>query len=142
MNENRTFSVETMTTPATSKQITTIISLNTNYIIKGIKYPETKFFSKAHAIMMLEELFKAIDTAERRPYDRDMYYRLYERFAAKYPDNHMYVPVRDYRTDTEAIPEDNRPPEHKPLPDAKTVKHAVADKAFCKAVLNDFLKVD
>ena len=138
----RTFSVETMTTPATTKQINAIININTGYVIKGIKYPETKFFSKAHAIMMLEELIKAKETAPKRPYDKDMHYRLYERFAAKYPDNHMQVPVRDYRVDTEAIPDNVPLAQHKPLVDAKTVKHAVADKAFRRAILNDFLKVN
>ena len=142
MNENRTFSVETMTTPATTKQISTIIGINSNYIIKGVKYPETRFFNKAHAIMLIEELNAAKATAPKRPFDRDMYYLLYERFAAKYPENNMQVPVRDYRVDTEAIPDNGPLAQHKPLPDAKTVKHAVANKAFCKAVLDDFLKVN
>ena len=142
MNENRTFSVETMTTPATDKQISTIISINTKYNIKGIDYPETTFFSKAHAIMMLEELFKAIETAERRPYDRDMYYKLYDRFSAKYPNNAMQVPVRDYRVDTEAIPDNTPPVVNKGLPDAKTIKHNVAEKAFINSVMNDMLTID
>lgn len=142
MNENRTFSVDTMITPATDKQVSTIISLNTNYIIKDIKYPEGNFFSKAHAIMMLEDLFKAIETAERRHYDRDMYYRLYERFSAKYPNNDMQVPVRDYRVDTEAIPDNTPPVVHKGLPNPKDVRRSVVNKAFARTVTRDFYTVE
>lgn len=141
MNE-KTFSVATMTTAATDKQISTIININANYIIKGIKYPETKFFSKAHAIMILEEMFKLKDSAEKRPYDKDTYYVLYERFAAKYPYNKMNVPVRDYRIDTEAIPDMSEPKVSKGLPKPTDVRHRVSEKAFNQAITRSFYTID
>lgn len=149
MNE-KTYTAATLMMPATEKQIRAIISINNQYIIKGIVYPEYavdphtevhhKLLTKIQAQRVLNDLTAAISTAEKRPFNKDTYYTLYERFAAKYPENHIQVPVRDYRTDTDNIPEDNRPVKAKGLPDPKTVRHAVANKAFIKAVMNDFMK--
>ena len=91
----RTFKAETMTTPATDNQIRAIIAMNTQYKFIGVKYPDTKFFSKAHAIIILNTLDVLKADATKRDFDRDLYYKLYHRFAAKYPKNHMTVLVCD-----------------------------------------------
>lgn len=146
----KTYTAATLMVPATEKQIRAIISINNQYIIKGIVYPEYAvdpytevhhaLLTKIQAQRILNDLTAAIPTAEKRPFDKDMYYTLYERLAVKYPENHISAPVRDYRVDTEAIPDDNIPAQHKPLPNAKTIKHTVADKAFMNKVMSDFMK--
>ena len=91
----RTFKAEAFKEPATDDQIRTIISMNTQYKFIGVKYPDTQFFSKAHAIIIINTLNVLKADASKRDFDRDLYYRLYDRFAARYPENHMAVPVRD-----------------------------------------------
>ena len=91
----RTFKAEAFKEPATNDQIRKIISMNTQYKFIGVKYPDTQFFSKAHAIIILNTLYLLKADATKRDFDRDLYYNLYTRFAARYPENHMAVPVRD-----------------------------------------------
>ena len=138
--EEKTFSVKTMTTPATDKQIRAIISMNTQYKFIGVKYPDTKFFSKAHAIIILNTLNELKADAAKRDFDRDMYYRLYDRFAAKYPDNHMTVPVRDYRTPDEDIPESLEDLAKQPTWAEKQA--AVRQSVFLNSLYNSFIKVN
>lgn len=151
MNE-KPYTAATLMVPATEKQIRAIISINNQYIIKGIVYPEYavdphtevhhELLTKIQAQRILNDLTAAIPTAEKRPFDKDMYYTLYERLAVKYPDNHMQVPVRDYRVDTEAIPDNSESKVSKGLPNPKTVRHNVSEKAFNQAVTRSFYTID
>ncbi len=151
MNE-KTYTAATLMVPATEKQIRAIISINNQYIIKGIVYPEYavdphteihhELLTKIQAQRILNALTAAIPTAEKRPFDKDMYYTLYERLAVKYPENHISAPVRDYRVDTEAIPDNTPSGITKGLPDPKTVRHNVCNKAFTNKVMSDFLKTE
>ena len=149
MNE-KTYTAATLMEPATEKQIRAIISINNQYIIKGIVYPEYavdphtevhhELLTKIQAQRILNDLTAAIPTAEKRPFDKDRYYTLYERLAVKYPENHISAPVRDYRVDTENIPDADVPVKAKGLPDPKDVRRSVANKAFMNKVMSDFMK--
>ena len=140
----RTFKAETMTTPATDNQIRAIISMNTQYKFIGVKYPDTQFFSKAHAIIILNTLNELKADAAKRDFDRDLYYRLYDRFAARYPENHMTVPVRDYRTSGEDIPESLEDLAKQPTWSEKQaqVRHDIEQEHFMNMVYNAFIKVN
>ena len=126
--------------PATEKQINAIINLNNTYNIKTVIYPECTYLSKALAILLLDHIYKAAEHSPKRPYSQDRFYRLYERFAAKYPENNISAPVRDYRVDTENIPDADVPVKAKGLPDPKDVRRSVANKAFMNKVMSDFMK--
>ena len=136
----RTFTKEAFTTPASDKQIRAIISINTQYNIKGIQYPTTKLFSKAHACMIMDMLNELIPDAAKRDFDRDLYYRLYDRFAARYPENHMTVPVRNYKTSGEDIPDAPETPSAQPTWAEKQA--AVRQSVFLNSLYNSFIKVD
>lgn len=140
----RTFTKEAFTTPASDKQIIAIISINTQYNIKGIQYPTTKLFSKAHACMIMDMLNELIPDAAKREHDVDLYYRLYDRFAARYPENHMTVPVRDYRTPGEDIPEALEDLAKQPTWAEKQaqVRHDIEQEHFMNMMYNAFIKVN
>ena len=138
----RTFKAEAFKAPATDDQIRKIISMNTRYKFIGVKYPDTQFFSKAHAIIIINslEVLKDREDASKRDFDRDLYYRLYDRFAARYPENHMTVPVRDYRTPGEDIPESLEDLAKQPTWAEKQA--AVRQSVFLNSLYNSFIKVD
>ena len=136
----RTFTKEAFTTPATDKQIRAIITLNTKYKFSGVRYPESHFFSKADAIIIMNTLMKLKDDAPKRDFDRDLYYRLYDRFAARYPENHMTVPVRNYRTPGEDIPDAPETPSAQPTWADKQA--AVRQSVFLNSLYNSFIQVD
>ena len=142
--QKRTFKAETMTTPATDNQIRAIISMNTQYKFIGVKYPDTKFFSKAHAIIILNTLNELKADAAKRDFDRDMYYRLYDRFAARYPENHMTVPVRDYWASGEDMSESLEVLAQQPTWAEKQaqVRHDIGQEHFMNTVYNAFIKVN
>ena len=142
MPNERTFKAETMTTPATDSQIRAIISMNTQYKFIGVKYPDTKFFSKAHAIIILNTLNELKADAAKRDFDRDLYYRLYDRFAARYPENHMTVPVRDYRTPGEDIPDEYEKPAQKTWAATNAeLKHNISQRAVEQMLYKAFIEV-
>ena len=136
----RTFTKEAFETPATDKQIRAIISMNTQYKFIGVKYPDTQFFSKAHAIIILNTLNELKADAAKRDFDRDLYYKLYDRFAARYPENHMTVPVRNYKTAGEDIPESLEDLAKQPTWPEKQA--AVRQSVFLNSLYNSFIKVD
>ena len=140
----RTFKAEAFKEPATDDQIRTIISMNTQYKFIGVKYPDTQFFSKAHAIIILNTLNELKADATKRDFDRDLYYRLYDRFDARYPENHMTVPVRDYRTPGEDIPESLEDLAKQPTwPEKQAqVRHDIEQEHFMNMVYNAFIKVN
>lgn len=139
----KTFKAETMTTPASDKQIRAIISMNTQYKFIGVKYPDTKFFSKAHAIIILNTLNELKADAAKRDFDRDLYYRLYDRFAARYPDNHMTVPVRNYRTPGEDIPDEYENPAQKTWDATNAeLKHNISQHSVERMVYKAFIDVN
>ena len=140
----RTFKAETFKAPATDRQIRAIISMNTQYKFIGVKYPDTKFFSKAHAIIILNTLNELKADAAKRDFDRDLYYRLYDRFAARYPENHITVPVRDYRTPGADIPELLEDLAKQPTWAEKQaqVKHDIEQEHFMNTMYNAFIKVN
>ena len=136
----RTFKAEAFKTPASDKQIRAIISINTQYNIKGVQYPTTKLFSKAHACIIMDMLNELIPDATKRDFDRDLYYKLYDRFAARYPENHMTVPVRNYKTAGEDIPESLEDLAKQPTWPEKQA--AVRQSVFLNSLYNSFIKVD
>ena len=136
----RTFKTETMTTPATDNQIRDIISMNTQYKFIGVKYPDTEFFSEAHAIIILNTLNLLKADATKRDFDWDLYYRLYDRFAARYPENHMTVPVRNYWTPGEDVPESLEDLAKQPTWAEKQAQ--VRQSVFLNSLYNSFIKVD
>lgn len=136
----RTFKAEAFKTPATDDQIRKIMSMNTKYKFMGVKYPDTQFFSKAHAIIIINTLEVLKADASKRDFDRDLYYRLYDRFAARYPENHMTVPVRDYWTPGEDIPESLEVLAKQPTWAEKQA--AVRQSVFLNSLYNSFIKVD
>ena len=140
----KTFKAETVKEPATEAQIRAIININTNYIIKGVKYPNTKLFSKAHAIEVLDALTELMPNATKREFNKDLYYLLYDRFAAKYPENHMTVPVGDYRTPGEDVPESLEDLAKQPTWTEKQaqVRHDIGQEHFMNTVYNAFIKVN
>ena len=140
----RTFKAEAFKTPATDDQIRKIISMNTQYKFIGVKYPDTEFFSKAHAIIIINTLEVLKADASKRDFDRDLYYRLYDRFAARYPENHMIVPVRDYMTSGEDIPESLEDLAKQPTWSEKQaqVRHDIEQEHFMNMVYNAFIKVN
>ena len=137
-----TFKAETMTAPATDRQIRAIISMNTQYKFIGVKYPDTQFFSKAHAIIIINTLNELKADATKRDFDRDLYYRLYDRFAARYPDNHMTVPVRNYRTPGEDIPDEYENPAQKTWDATNAeLKHNISQHSVERMVYKAFIEV-
>ena len=136
----RTFKAEAFKTPATDDQIRKIISMNTRYKFIGVKYPDTEFFSKAHAIIIINTLEVLKADASKRDFDRDLYYRLYDRFAARYPENHMTVPVRNYWTPGEDVPESLEDLAKQPTWAEKQAQ--VRQSVFLNSLYNSFIKVD
>ena len=82
--------------------------------------------------------------AAKRDFDRDLYYRLYDRFAARYPENHMTVPVRNYRTPGEDIPESLEDLAKQPTWAEKQaqVRHNIEQEHFMSMMYNAFIKVN
>ena len=140
----KTFKAETVKEPATDDQIKAIIVMNTKYKFIGVKYPDTQFFSEAHAIIILNTLNVLKADAAKRDFDRDLYYRLYDRFAARYPENHMTVPVRDYRTSGEDTPESLEDLAKQPTWAEKQaqVRHDIEQEHFMSMMYNAFIKVN
>ena len=140
-----TFNAKAFKEPATDDQIKKIITLNTKYKFSGVRYPESHFFSKGDAIIIINTLLhleNLEDEAPKRDFDRDLYYRLYDRFAARYPDNHMTVPVRNYRTPGEDIPDEYEKPAQKTW-DATYAeyKHNISQQAVGDMVYKAFIEV-
>ena len=138
----RTFNAKAFKEPATDDQIKAIITLNTKYKFIGVKYPDTQFFSKAHGIIILNTLDVLKADATKRDFDRDLYYRLYDRFAARYPDNHMTVPVRNYRTPGEDIPDEYEKPAQKTWDATNAeLKHNISQHAVEQMLYKAFIEV-
>ena len=140
----RTFKAEAFKEPATDDQIRKIITMNTRYKFIGVKYPDTQFFSKAHAIIIINTLEVLKADASKRDFDRDLYYRLYDRFAARYPENHMTVPVRNYWTPGEDVSESLEDLAKQPTWAEKQaqVRHNIEQEHFMNMVYNAFIKVN
>ena len=135
-----TFSAKAFKEPATDDQIKKIITLNTKYRFSGVRYPDSHFFSKGDAIIIINSLLYLENDAPKRDFDRDLYYRLYDRFAARYPDNHMTVPVRNYRTPGEDIPD--APETRSKQPTWADKQAAVRQSIFLNSLYNSFIQVN
>ena len=140
----RTFKAETVKEPATEAQIRAIININTNYIIKGVKYPDTKLFNKAHAIEVLDALTELMPNATKREFNKDLYYLLYDRFATKYPENHLNVSTGDHRTSGEDVSESLEDLAKRPTWAEKQaqVRHDIEQERFMNMMYNAFIKVN
>ena len=139
----RTFKAEAFKEPATDDQIRTIITLNAKYRFSGVKYPESHFFSKGDAIIIINSLHYLENDAPKRDYEVDFYYRLYDRFAARYPDNHMTVPVRNYRTPGEDIPDEYEKPAQKTWDATNAeLKHNISQHSVERMVYKAFIDVN
>ena len=137
-----TFNAKAFKEPATDEQIKTIIALNAKYRFSGVRYPESHFFSKGDAIIIINTLMHLKDAAAKRDFDRDLYYRLYDRFAARYPENHMTVPVRDYRTPGEDIPDEYENPAQKTWDATNAeLKHNISQRAVEQMFYKAFIEV-
>ena len=134
-----TFNAKAFKEPATDDQIKIIIALNAKYRFSGVRYPESDFFSKGDAIIIINSLMHLKDDAPKRDYEFDFYYRLYDRFAARYPDNHMTVPVRNYRTPGEDIPDEYENPAQ---PTWVEKQAAVRQSIFLNSLYNSFIQVN
>ena len=138
----RTFKAEAFKEPASDSQIRKIIVLNTKYRFSGVRYPDGHFFSKGDAIIIINTLMHLKDDAPKRDFDRDLYYRLYDRFAARYPDNHMTVPVRNYRTPGEDIPDEYEKPAQKTWTATNAeLKHNISQHAVEQMLYKAFIEV-
>ena len=140
----KTFKAETVKEPATEAQIRAIININTNYIIKGVQYPTTKLFNKAQAIEVLDALTELMPNATKREFNKDLYYLLYDRFAARYPENHLNVSTGDYRTPGEDIPEslEDLAKQSTWAEKQAQVRHDIEQEHFMNMVYNAFIKVN
>ena len=138
----KTFSAKAFKVPATDEQIKTIIALNAKYRFSGVRYPESQFFSKGDAIIIINSLLYLENDAPKRDFDRDLYYRLYDRFAARYPDNCMTVPVRNYRTPGEDIPDEYEKPAQKTWDATNAeLKHNITQHSVERMVYKAFIEV-
>ena len=138
----RTFSAKAFKEPATDDQIRTIITLNTKYRFSGVKYPDSHILSKGDAIIITNSLLYLENDAPKRDYEFDFYYRLYDRFAARYPDNHMTVPVRNYRTPGEDIPDEYEKPAQKTWDATNAeLKHNISQHAVEQMLYKAFIEV-
>lgn len=138
----KTFSAKLFKEPATDDQIKIIIDLNAKYRFSGVRYPESHFFSEGDAIIIINSLMYLKDAAPKRDYAVDYYYRLYDRFAARYPDNHMTVPVRNYRTPGEDIPDEYENPVRKTWDATNAeLKHNISQRAVERMVYKAFIEV-
>ena len=135
----KTFSAKLFKEPATDDQIKIIIDLNAKYRFSGVRYPESHFFSEGDAIIIINSLMYLKDAAPKRDYEFDFYYRLYDRFDARYPDNHMTVPVRNYRTPGEDIPDEYENPTQPTWADKQA---AVRQSIFLNSLYNSFIQVN
>ena len=139
----KTFSAKAFKEPATDDQIRTIITLNTKYKFSGVRYPDSHFFSKGDAIIITNTLMHLQGDAPKRAFDRDLYYRLYDRFAARYPENHMTVPVRNYRTPGEDIPDEYEKPAQKTWDATNAeLKHNISQHSVERMVYKAFIDVN
>ena len=137
-----TFSAKAFKEPATDDQIKKIITLNTKYRFSGVRYPDSHFFSKGDAIIIINSLLYLENDAPKRDFDRDLYYRLYDRFAARYPDNHLTVPVRNYRTPGEDIPDEYENPARKTWDATNAeLKHNISQRAVEQMFYKAFIEV-
>ena len=142
MLQTTTFNAKAFKEPATDDQIKIIIALNAKYRFSGVKYPESHFFSKGDAIIIINSLMHLQDAVPKRDYEFDFYYRLYDRFAARYPDNHMTVPVRNYRTPGEDIPDEYENPAQKTWDAANAeLKHNISQRAVEQMLYKAFIEV-
>ena len=138
----KTFSAKLFKEPATDDQIKIIIDLNAKYRFSGVRYPESQFFSEGDAIIIINSLMYLKDAAPKRDYEVDYYYRLYDRFAARYPDNHMTVPVRNYRTPGEDIPDEYENPAQKTWDATNAeLKHNISQHSVERMVYKAFIEV-
>ena len=138
----KTFSAKLFKEPATDEQIKAIIDLNAKYRFSGVRYPESHFFSEGDAIIIINSLMYLKDAAPKRDYEFDFYYRLYDRFDARYPDNHMTVPVRNYRTPGEDIPDEYENPAQKTWDATNAeLKHNISQRAVEQMFYKAFIEV-